>query len=64
VGAVKARGQAKPEKRSKVAYASSLRRESLSTGIKPLDFRGLRKLEAWAPLGGFAAAPSLNRTHV
>jgi|GEM_PF-1389775 len=58
--------------RSKVAYASSLRRESLPIGIKPLDLRimpvcnamrsiaGRRKLEACAPL---AASPplSLNR---
>jgi|GEM_PF-2204070 len=38
-------------------------RESLPIGIKPLDFRGMRKLEVCATLGGFAAAHPLNRTH-
>jgi len=63
-GEVKARGQTKPEERSKVAYASSLRRESLLIGIEALDLRGMRKLEACATLGDFAAAPSLNRTQL
>jgi len=40
-----------------------LRRESLSIGNTAIEFHGMRKLEARAPLGGFAAATSFNRTH-